>query len=162
MNKTNAKRGILPYIFLFIFILSIVYVVNIFNRKTNILTESEFLKNLTENKVTEMTITPRTSASVYEIEGKLEGYKENESFFIRLLKSDEVIKKIEEAKVESNVDTKVNADPDSSALLSIVFNFLPLILLVAFTFFFFSRQMAGNIKSMDFGLSKAKLIDDKQ
>lgn len=162
MNKTNAKRGILPYIFLFIFILSIVYVVNIFNVKTNVLTENEFFTNLTENKITEMSVTPRTNASVIEIEGKLEGYSDKEKFFIRLLKSDEVIKKIEEAKVNSTVDPKYNADPESSTLLNIVFNFLPLILLVAFTFFFFSRQMAGNNKSMDFGRSKARLVDDKK
>ena len=163
MNKTNVKRGILPYIFLFIFILSIVYVVNVFNSKTNVLTENEFFTNLSENKITEMSITPRSNASVLEVEGKLEGYSENERFFIRLLKSDEVIKKIEETKTTANstLSTKVNSDPDSSTLLNIVFNFLPLVLLALFTFYFFSKQMAGNNKSMDFGRSKAKLIDDK-
>ena len=161
MNKSNAKRGILPYIFLFVFVLSIIYVVNIFNVKTHILKENEFYSNLSENKITEMTITPRTSASIYEIEGKLKGYKENEKFFIRLLKSDEVIKKIEELKKDTTIKTTVKADPDSSAILNIMFNFGPLVILALFTFFFFSKQMAGNNKSMDFGRSRAKLIDDK-
>lgn len=67
------------------------------------------------------------------------------------------MKKIVEASEVQDFKLEAKADPESSTFLMIVVNVLPFVLLIAFAFFFFNRQMAGNKSSMDFGKSKAKL-----
>ena len=51
--------------------------VNSLNTKINKLTYDEFTKELNENKITEMKITPKTRTNTYEITGKMKDYKEN-------------------------------------------------------------------------------------
>ena len=55
---------------------------------------------------------------------------------------------------------EVEPDPDSSTLLLVVVNVLPLVLLVGVAFWFLNRQLAGNKSSLDFGKSKARLSSD--
>ena len=73
MNKKNIKKGLLPYLFLFLILMGVMFFLNSMNSKVNVITYDEFMKNVTEGNVTEVTITPRSRASVYEIKGKLKG-----------------------------------------------------------------------------------------
>ena len=84
MNKKAKKTSLLSYLFLFLFLIGIVYLMDVLNRKVNVLTYDEFKTSLSKGEITEVTIVPRTGASVYEISGKKEGYAENESFFIKV------------------------------------------------------------------------------
>ena len=166
MNKNltknkNIKRGLVPYLFMFLFILCVFYVVNVMNNDVNKLTYSEFMTELNNGNLKKATITARESAQTYEVTGKLKGYKKNETFFARLPMSEQVMKKIVEASELGNFDLEAEADPESSTFLMIVVNVLPFVLLIAFAFFFFNRQLAGNKSSLDFGKSKAKLSSDK-
>ncbi len=161
MNKKTVKKGLLPYVFILLIMLGIYYFFNVMNQKINVLTYNEFTDELTKGKVEEVEITPRDRAKTYELRGKLEGYKESESFFVRVPLSDEVMKKIIEENEVQNFKLTTIADPESSSLLLVIVNVLPFLLLIGFAFFFFSRQMAGNRNSMDFGKSKAKLNSDK-
>ena len=102
----------------------------------------------------------RASGYTYEARGKLDGYKDNETFFARLPLSDEVMKKIVEASDNQEFKLEVEPDPDSSTLLLVVVNVLPLVLLVGVAFWFLNRQLAGNKSSLDFGKSKARLSSD--
>ena len=70
------------------------------------------------------------------------------------------MKKIVNASETQDFTLEAEADPDSSSFWLLVINVLPFVLLIGFAFFFFSRQMAGNKSSMDFGKSKAKLNSD--
>ena len=159
MDKNVIKRGILPYIILVIIIFGVYYLFNILNQNVNVLTYNEFVQVIDENKVTEMSITPKERAVVYEIKGKLEDYKENESFFIRVPLTDSVISKIINSENSSNIKLKTNADPESSSFWLIVVNVLPIIIIVGGGFFLLTRSMNGANKSMDFGRSRAKLND---
>ena len=58
MDRRVVKRSLFSYIFLFIVIIGIFYFVNVLNTKVNNLTYSEFLNELENNKVTELTIVP--------------------------------------------------------------------------------------------------------
>ena len=69
-----------------------------FNNTINELSYDEFIKNLNGGKITELTITPKVRTETYKLEGKLDEYKENESFVLYLPYSDEFISKITEAK----------------------------------------------------------------
>ena len=160
MNKNSVKRGLLPYLFLVLIVFSVYYLFNVLNQKVNVLTYDEFVSLLEEEKVTELSITPKQRAVVYEISGKAEDYKENETFFIRVPLSDEIIKTIFASEEKADFELVTNPDPESSTLLLILVNVLPIVLLVGVAIFIFTRQMGGANKSMDFGKSRARLSND--
>ena len=158
--KKTVKRGLFPYVFLFIFIIACLIVVNSLNTTVNKLTYDEFMKELNNNTITEMAITPKTRTETYEIIGKLKDYDENETFVLQIPRSDEFISKIVSGEEESNFKLTINTDPEASSWLLVLINVLPLVLLVGATFWLFTRQIGGNNKSMDFGKSRAKLMEE--
>ena len=160
VDKKTVKRGLLPYLFLFIAMLGIFYFFNIANKKVNVISYDEFVEKLDSGDIKELNLVARASGYTDEARGKLDGYKDNETFFARLPLSDEVMKKIVEASDNQNIELNVEPDPDSSSLLLIVVNVLPILLLVGVAFWFLNRQLAGNKSSLDFGKSKARLSSD--
>ncbi len=160
--KKKTKKSLLPYLFLFLIMLTILYFVSNMNNKVNILSYDEFVVSLNEGKIDKMDITPKSSAGVYELTGKLKNYEDNESFFVRVPLSDEVISKIMDTNDEYNFKLVTEADPGSSSFWLIIVNVLPILLLVGATFFIFSKQMGGANKSMDFGRSRARLNEDSK
>ena len=160
IDKKTIKKGLLPYLFLVLIILGIFYYFNVSNVKVNKLTYDEFIETLDNNKIKELELVTRGSGYIYEVSGKLNGYKENESFEAVLPLSDEVMKKVVAASDEQDFKLTVKADPESSGWLIILVNFLPIVALIAFAFWFFNKQMAGNNSSLDFGKSRAKLSSD--
>ena len=161
MDKKVVKKSLFSYIILFAVILGIFYFMNVLNTKVNDLTYSEFLKELENNKVTELTITPNSSQGIYSLTGKLEDYNENETFIVSATLSDETIKHIYELKDKNEVEVTVAKDPGSSVLLLLIVNVLPIALLLGIGYFFISKQMGSANKSMDFGRSRARLTSDK-
>jgi ATP-dependent metallopeptidase hflB len=160
MNKNTVKKGLLPYLFLVLVIFGVYYLFNVLNNQPKVLTYNELIKALDEGTVTEMSITPRERAVVYEIYGKLKDYSENERFFIRVPLTDSVIKNVLEAGSNNEFKLTTNVDPESSSFWLIIVNVLPIVLIVGFGFFFLTRQMNGANKSMDFGKSRARLSND--
>ena len=160
MSKKDIKKGLIPYLFLFLLILGIVYFYNVSNKKVNNFSYEQFINYLDESEVTEVTIVPRSSAGIYDIQGKLNGYDKNETFYLKAPLSDEVISQLLDA--EKNYDFKINtkADPDSSTFLLFLVNILPMVLILGLGFYFVTRQMGSANKSMDFGRSRAKLNED--
>ena len=131
------------------------------NQKVNVLTYQEFSDALTNAQVTEMTITPRSSAGVYEMEGSLADYDDNETFFARVPMSDEIIRQVLAASEQYDFELVTEQDPESSPWLLILINVVPLVILIGGALWIFSRQMGSNNKSMDFGRSKARLSTDQ-
>ena len=161
MNKNTVKRGLLPYVILLVLIFGIYYVYAVMNQRVNVLTYQEFSDALTNAQVTEMTITPRSSAGVYEMEGSLADYSNNETFFARVPMSDEIIKQVLAASDQYDFELVTEQDPESSPWLLILVNVVPLVILIGGALWIFSRQMGSNNKSMDFGRSKARLSTDQ-
>ena len=159
MNSKNIKKGVLPYVFLLLAMLAIFYVFNISNKKVNVLTYNEFITNLNSGSITEITLTPKESAVVYEVTGKMEKYKENETFSTRLPLTDTSIDKILNSKYADQIAITTKEDPGASTLLAILVNVLPVVLLGGVIVFFLTKQVGGANKSMDFGRSRAKLND---
>ncbi|MBE6150581.1 MAG: ATP-dependent zinc metalloprotease FtsH [Firmicutes bacterium] len=159
MNKKNVKRGLMPYLFLLIFVGIVYFVFSALNQKVNKLTYDQFVKELNANNIVELEITPRERAVIYEINGKLKGYKENETFTSTAPFSSEVIAKIIETNESGELGFKLvaNSDPESSTLLYIIVQFLPIAVMIGIAIWFFSKQVSTNSKSMDFGRSKARL-----
>ena len=159
MNK-NFKKIISPYIAL-AFIMIIVYLIIGLRSDVNKITYSQFQKDLTKNKVTEVEISPNSEGSTYTIYGKLKGYKENEYFSTVAPLSDDTIKYINEMQEKNKFKVTVSSDPASSTIMKFIINVLPYILIGGALLWFFNRQISNNNKSMDFGKSRAKLQEDK-
>lgn len=161
-NIKEQKKVMMPYVILGAFVLFLVVFSNLFNNKVNVLTYNEFEESLKEGVIEEISITPRDSAKIYEIKGRLKDYKENETFIVKAPLSETVMNII--LKTERNTDLEILAkpDPESGTLFTLLVNVLPLLLLVGASFYFFTRQIAGagGNKSFDFGKSKAKLNKD--
>ncbi len=163
MNKKDFKRSLFPYIFLLIFILACLVLFKTFNSKVNELSYDEFMKNLNGGKITELTITPKVRTKTYELVGKLDEYKENESFILYLPYSDEFVSKIIESKDnETTFDLTVKTDPEASSWLEILVDVVPIVILAGVTIWIFTRQLGSGNKSMDFGKSRAKLVEESR
>ncbi len=162
MNKKAVKKGILPYIFLFLVMLGILYFFNVANQKVNVIDYQQFLTAVSENKVKEITIIPNSNSRLYEVQGTMEGYNENEYFTFKMPLAEEVITELLSFQKEYNFKLDTIDDPGSSPVLLFIINILPMVILIGFAFFFISRQMGGANKSMDFGKSKAHLSENNK
>lgn len=161
MNRKNNSlfKNILPYLVICCVITGILIFLNYGSNVVHELTTGELLKEINKEKVTEITITPKSSESVYYIEGKLNGYKANESFTVKVIESE--INTVTD--YAQNHDLKVyknESDPGQSQILYIVANVLPLVILVVLSYILFSKMANSNKGSMDFGKSRAKLSED--
>ena len=161
MNRKVVKKSIFSYILLALIIFGVIYFFTVLNKKVNDLSYSQLIKSMDKNKITELKITPNNNAGVYELTGKMKGYKDNESFKASAPLADETIKELYEGRNEYGFEVKASADPSSSIFLSFLLNVLPLFLIVGIGFYFITRQMGAANKSMDFGKSRARLTSDK-
>ena len=161
MNKKTVKKGLLPYIFLFIFIIVLLLAYNVLNTDTHEISYDEFLNDLNNQKITELEVIPKTRSQTYEISGKLKEYKNNELFTLSIPMSDEFLSKITAAAdTNEKMELTIAKDPEASEWLAILVEIVPLALLVGALFWLFTRQIGGNNKSIDFGKSKAKLLEE--
>ena len=157
MKKKMVQRNFLSYVLLFLVIISIVYFVEITNKKVNVLTYNEFVSAIEKDELKEVVVTPLNSAGIYKITGTLKDYKENESYYVRIPLSDESIAVVYDSLEEHEFELTTLADPNSSTMLRFLINVVPTLLLIGLAFYFLMKQMGGANKSMDFGRSRARL-----
>ena len=160
MNKKTVKKGLLPYVFLLIVILGVVYFFNIANKKVNVITYDEFVKFAEEGAIKDINITPNSRAGLYSITGTNNNYAENEYFSLKMPLTDEVISNIMDLQKGHSFAIEASADPESSTILLVIVNILPMVILVGGAFYFITRQMGTANKSMDFGRSRARLSEN--
>ena len=160
IDKKVVKKGLLPYLLMLVVFVGVFYSFNVFNVVTHDLTYDQFIDKLEKEKIEELQIIPRGSGYVYNVVGTLDGYKDNEVFESVLPLSDEVMKKIVEASDNQEFKLVVEPDPESSSLLIILVNVVPIILICGVAFWFLNKQISGNKSSMDFGKSRARLSND--
>ena len=157
-NNSNFMKNLFPYLILGLVICATFFILDFKGNKVNELTTGELIKAVEDNKITEITIMPKSSESVYYVEGKLDSYKENESFKAKVIEAE--IATITNYINENNVEAyKTKSDPGSSSILYIVVNVLPLVIIVIVSYFLFSKLASSNKNSVDFGRSRAKLSD---
>ena len=157
--KKQKKVNYLPYLFLFVFLVTVFYMFNIFNNKVNELTYTEFNQNLMSEKVTKLTIVPKSKSGVYNLKGTLKGYAKNESFIVTVPLTDSVIEEVLDFSKKQNLKVVTKQNPENSTLMLLFLNLFPILLLIGATIFIFSKLGGGNKQSFDFGKSKAKLDD---
>ena len=158
-RSRNAYKAMLPYLIVLIVIVAALFWLQGGDAKVNKLSTGELIQEIKKEKVTEITITPKSSESVYYIEGKLKDYGKNESFESKVI--GEEVKVITEYAEEQNIkEYDTNKDPGSNNFWYYAIQIIPMILIIAAAYFMFTRLAAGNNKSMDFGRSRARLSED--
>ena len=160
MKKKN--NNLTPFVFLLVFIVICMILVNLQGNKVNEITINEFTEHLNKNEITELEIITKVRSENYEVTGKLKEYEDNESFILYLPISDEFIAKIETARETQDFKYTNTPDPETSSWLLILVEYVPIILLGGAMIWLFTRQLGSNGKSMDFGKSKAVLVDGEK
>ena len=160
MNKKEIKKGIISYFVLFGLMLVIFYLFTLSNNKVNKFSYDEFINHMNNNEIQEIVITPRNSQGVYEIRGSLKTYSNNESFYLKLPLSNEVISKILAGEETYDFKSTTSSDPASSTLLQFLINVVPMLIILGVGFYLVTKQMGSANKSMDFGRSKARLNEE--
>ena len=158
-KKNNNYIAMTPFVLVALAIFVLYFAINGNSYKVHELTTGELIQEISNENVTEITITPKSSESVYYVEGKLEGYSDKESFTSKVI-SEEINTITDYAKEQDIKEYNTNKDPGSSNFLYVVVNILPIIILAVVAYFLFIKLAAGNNKSMDFGRSRAKLSED--
>ena len=163
MNKRDMRKSIMPYVFLLVFVIGCLIAFNLFNNTIHELSYDDFIKDLNGGKITELTVTPKVRTETYKLEGKLDDYKDNEMFILYLPFSDEFISKITNAKENtSDFELVIKNDPEASSWLAVLVDVVPILILAGATLWIFTRQIGGGAKSMDFGKSRAKLVEESR
>ena len=159
-KKSSFFKNLGPYFVLGMILALIMVVLQFQGSVVNNLSTGKLMNALKNNEVKEIVITPKSSESIYYVEGKLNSYKDGESFKTKVIEDEvpQIIEYIQKNEI-SKYDT--NKDPGSSTFLYIVVNVLPLIIVVFVAYSLFNKLASSNKNSMDFGRSKARLSDDK-
>ena len=159
-KRSNLLSAMAPYIVL-VAVFLIIFVFMSGGSEPKESTTGELIQEIKEGNVTEITITPKSSEGLVYVEGKLEGYKKDESFISKIIATAEEVSYISDYVKENEIkEFDTNKDPGSSDLAYILLQFVPIIILVVGGYVLFARLSAGNNKSMDFGKSRAKLSED--
>ena len=158
-KKTN---NLMPYIFLLAFIIICMVIVNLGGSKINELNASDFMKHLNDGDITELTIVNKVRSENYEVTGKMNDYKDNESFVLYLPVSEEFMKKIVAAEETNNFKLTIKKDPETSSWVLVLMEYVPIILLGGAMIWLFTRQIGNGGKSMDFGRSRAVRVDGEK
>lgn len=161
MKKRN-NNNLSPFVFLLVFIVLCMILVNYKGNVVNELTINEFTKYLNNNEISELKIVTKVRSENYQITGKLKNYKENESFMLYLPISDEFIAKIEDAREVQEFEYENVPDPETASWLLILMEYIPIVLLGGALIWLFTRQVGSSGKSMDFGKSKAVLVNGEK
>ena len=162
MKLKKKNTNLTPFVFLLVFIVGCMILVNLKGNVVNELSIDEFTKHLENNEIKELEIITKVRSENYEVTGKLKEYEDNESFVLYLPISDEFIAKIEAARETQDFKYKNTPDPETSSWLLILMEYVPIILLGGAMIWLFTRQLGSNGKSMDFGKSKAVLVDGEK
>ena len=161
MKRDKKQKSLLPYLFLALFIIAVLYLLDSNSGKVNEMTYNEFTSKLNAKEITEIEITPKSDAMVYQIKGKLKSYKDKEIFVVKMPLTDTAMSEIL-AKVDKyGIKTTTINDP-SSGILVYILSTLPMVILIGAALYIMTKQLGSANKSMDFGRSRARLNDENK
>ncbi|MDQ3987223.1 MAG: ATP-dependent zinc metalloprotease FtsH [Actinomycetota bacterium] len=143
-------------IFYLILVIAVVWVFNLYRARADQpkeLTVTQFDQLLQNGEISEVEFLTKDEKAVGEI-------TDGEPFEVFLPK-DTIDDFWEEARAEGGAEVK--ADPQAGSVwLSVLFQFLPIILIVGFFFFLMQQMQGGGNRVMSFGKAKARLVTKDQ
>ena len=160
MKQNDKIKNYIPYIILMGIVIFVLIILEFQGNVVKTLSTGDLLKELKKDNVAEITISPNSNESIYYVEGKLDDYKDNESFKTKVVSEEvaNVIELIEQNDIDK-YDTK--GDSSGSPFLYILINVVPFLLLIIFGYMLFKKLAMSNKNSVDFGKSRARLSSDQ-
>ncbi|HEY4532052.1 MAG TPA: ATP-dependent zinc metalloprotease FtsH [Kurthia sp.] len=158
MNR--AFRYAIFYLLIFLVIVGIFGSFNKANKPTNEIDYHEFVTALDDGKITNMEVQPERL--VYVVKGKLEGYKEDESFVTNIPQDDQELMNSIRKEAKENTSIKILAAPETNGFITFLTGIIPFIIIFILFFFLLNQSQGGGNRVMSFGKSKAKLYDDQK
>ena len=120
MKKSKRNMNFMPYLLLLVVVITSYIFLNSINTKVNELNYTELTTEINSGKVTELNVTPRNSSGVYELTGKMSGYKKGEIFKVTVPYTDTVISSIYEAAEQHNLKVTTNTNPENSTWINVL------------------------------------------
>ena len=160
IKKTKKNMSLMPYVLLMVVIIGSYLFLNSLGTKINNLSYTELTNDLNNDKVTEISVTPKSGAGVYIITGKLENYAKNESFSVTVPYTDTVISSLYEVAESKGLKVETNTNPENSAWITVLINFVPILIFGGLAYMMLVKLGNGNKGTFDFGKSKAKLAEE--
>lgn len=168
-NKGFVKNSLLYILIIVTLVTAFQYYFSGNNSQTQRISYSSLVKQLKKGDI--KTVTYQPSGTVLEVTGQYKEAKKADSttdlaflgksdreiknFTSTILYSDSALNTLQKAADESGVNIKVKQESSSGTWISIILNFLPLVIII----FFFSMMMnqgGGARGAMSFGKNKAK------
>ncbi len=160
MKKQKRNISIMPYILLFVVVFGSYIFLNTISSKVNELSYNELKTQITNGNVTELEVTPKESAGLYLLTGKLDGYGKGETFEVEVAYIESIVEEVYDLTEQSGVKIKVNTNPENSTWLVLLVNVVPFILFGVLLYMMFAKLGNSGKGSFDFGKSRAKLSED--
>ncbi|MCI7084403.1 MAG: ATP-dependent zinc metalloprotease FtsH [Tenericutes bacterium] len=152
--------NLMPYVILTIVVLGSYLFLNSFSTKVNKMDYNELTKEIGNNNVKELTVTPKNAAGVYILTGKLNNYGKGETFTVTIPYTDTVISSVYELAESNNLKVQTNTNPENSAWLNIVINIVPIIIFGVLAYVMIAKLSNNGKGTFDFSKSRAKLSED--
>ncbi len=150
-------RNTIFYLLIFLVIIGVVSFFTGANPKTEQITYNEFISDLNNGNVKEMTVQP--VRGVFEVRGEMKGAKDGESF-LTYIPTEQGLNRVDEA-AEAN---KVNIIPaeETSGWVTFFTSIIPFVIIFILFFFLLNQAQGGGSRVMNFGKSKAKLYSEEK
>ena len=121
---------------------------------------NELTKEIENNNVKELVVTPKNAAGVYILSGKLNNYGKGETFTVTIPYTDTVVSSIYELAESHNLKVQTNTNPENSTWLTIVVNVVPIIIFGVLAYVMIAKLSNNGKGTFDFSKSRAKLSED--
>jgi cell division protease FtsH len=99
---------------------------------------------------------------VFEVKGKMEGYKQDESF-LTYIPTEQGLNRVDAAAAENNVKiVEVSPAEETSGWVTFFTSIIPFVIIFILFFFLLNQSQGGGSRVMNFGKSKAKLYSEEK
>jgi cell division protease FtsH len=115
------------------------------------LTFTEFLEQVEDGRVAEVTLRGQELSGVFTEGGQ---YEDGATFYTYLPEYPDLVKELREAGVVIKAE-----EPKENPLLQFLFGWAPFLLIIGLWIFFMRQMQSGGNKALSFGKSKAKLLN---
>ena len=160
IKKTKKSMNLMPYIVLTIVVIGSYIFLNSFSTKINKMDYNELTKEIENNNVKELVVTPKNAAGVYILSGKLNNYGKGETFTVTIPYTDTVVSTVYELAESHNLKVQTNTNPENSTWLTIVVNVVPIIIFGVLAYIMIAKLSNNGKGTFDFSKSRAKLSED--
>ncbi|MCY8558658.1 ATP-dependent zinc metalloprotease FtsH [Bacillus haynesii] len=155
MNR--VFRNTIFYLLILLVVIGVVSYFQTANPKTENMTYSDFVSNLDNGKVENVSIQP--VRGVYEVRGQLTTYEKDQYFLTHVpvgKGADQIIDQVKKTKIQ------IEPAQEANGWMTFFTTIIPFVIIFILFFFLLNQAQGGGSRVMNFGKSKAKLYTEEK